>query len=118
MDASSASTVPIARTPAPASPSGTRPAQLALACLILLSMGLLGLHAVRNASWLARPTELSENQDTVHRLDLNHASKAELLQVPGIGEKTVDKILDFRERQRFRSVEDLLQVGGIGQPTL
>src|SRR5207237_8733326 len=29
-----------------------------------------------------------------------------------------NKILDFRERQRFRSVDDLLQVGGIGPPTL
>jgi competence protein ComEA len=61
---------------------------------------------------------LSDGTESHRCLDLNHASKAELLQVPGIGEKTVDRILEYRSRQRFHSVDDLVQVGGIRERTL
>ncbi len=113
--ASSPTPVPPA---APPSAPRSRPAQVALASLILLACGLLGKNLVYNAAWRTRPTELSDDTQAHRCLDLNHASKAELLQVPGIGEKTVDRILEYRSRQRFRSVDDLMQVGGIRERTL
>jgi competence ComEA-like helix-hairpin-helix protein len=104
-----------AGAPAPAAtPAQARSAQIALACLIVLAIVLVGRSVVSNGSWRARPTELTE----AHRLDLNRASKAELLQVPGVGDKTADKILDYRSRQRFRTVDDLTHVGGIKEATL
>jgi competence ComEA-like helix-hairpin-helix protein len=53
------------------------------------------------------------------RIDLNHASLAELMTLPGIGEVTADAILIFREEhKRINYVEDLLEVRGIGQTRL
>lgn len=52
-------------------------------------------------------------------LDLNRATALELQELPGIGQVLAERIVDFRERRGpFRSVEDLLQVPGIGEKTL
>lgn len=52
-------------------------------------------------------------------MDLNRASKEELMKVPGIGPATADKILKYREEKgRFSSVEELLEVPRIGEKTL
>jgi competence protein ComEA len=113
-----------ASSPVPAQPPAlpiatrSRRAHIALACLVVVACGLLAKNVVTNTAWRARPTELTEDTQTHRCLDLNHASKAELLQVPGVGEKTVDHILEYRSRQRFRSVDDLMQVGGIRERSL
>lgn len=52
-------------------------------------------------------------------LDLNTATAEQLDGLPGIGPSTAKKILDERKRVgRFRSVEDLLEVRGIGEAKL
>lgn len=49
------------------------------------------------------------------RIDLNHASASKLESLPGIGPKTAAAIVLFRqEHGLFRSIEDLVQVRGIG----
>jgi len=53
------------------------------------------------------------------RLDLNRASAEELQALPGIGSVKAAAILRWREeRGRFRRVEELLEVPGIGPATL
>ena len=53
------------------------------------------------------------------RLDLNRASISELQTLPGIGPARADAIVRWREEHgRFRRVEDLLQVPGVGPATL
>jgi competence protein ComEA len=53
------------------------------------------------------------------RLDLNRATAAELEKLPGIGPSLAHAIVQFRERNGpFRSVEDLLNVPGIGAARL
>ncbi|MCK5653466.1 MAG: ComEA family DNA-binding protein [Gemmatimonadetes bacterium] len=53
------------------------------------------------------------------RLDLNLASPGELEGLPGIGPALATRIVEFRRlRGRFRSVDDLLAVRGIGPVTL
>lgn len=52
-------------------------------------------------------------------LDLNRATVEELQELPGIGPVLAERIVAFREEHGpFRSLEDLLQVPGIGEATL
>jgi predicted DNA-binding helix-hairpin-helix protein len=44
-------------------------------------------------------------------LEINQASSEDLLRVPGIGPKSVDRILHSRRQNRFRHVEDLRAIG-------
>lgn len=52
-------------------------------------------------------------------VELNSASKAELTNLPRVGEKLAERIIKRREELGgFRSVDDLLGVKGIGEKTL
>lgn len=52
-------------------------------------------------------------------VELNSASKAELTNLPRVGEKLAERIIERREELGgFRSVDDLLGVKGIGEKTL
>jgi predicted DNA-binding helix-hairpin-helix protein len=44
-------------------------------------------------------------------VDVNHASRFELLRVPGLGPVTVKRILEQRKSQRIRRMEDIGRVG-------
>ena len=52
------------------------------------------------------------------KLNLNTATQAELIALPGIGESMANRILALRRVRRFHKVDDLLQVRGIGQAKL
>lgn len=61
-----------------------------------------------------RPTE-RERIIVVATVDINSAGKAELMQLPGVGETTANDILAVRaERGGFESADDLQQVNGLG----
>ncbi|WP_293787355.1 ComEA family DNA-binding protein [uncultured Aeromicrobium sp.] len=63
----------------------------------------------------AGPSGAGEGQ----ALDLNRADQSALEELPGIGPVTAAAILDWRaENGSFRSVDDLLDVKGIGEATL
>ena len=53
-----------------------------------------------------------------NKVNLNTATQAELIALPGIGTSMANRILALRRVQRFSRVEDLLQVRGIGQAKL
>ncbi|MBO6206870.1 MAG: helix-hairpin-helix domain-containing protein [Lachnospiraceae bacterium] len=56
--------------------------------------------------------------DAQGRLDLNRASKEELMQLTGIGESKAEAILSYREEHGgFADAEELKQVSGIGDAT-
>lgn len=51
-------------------------------------------------------------------LDINSASKEELVKVNGIGEVKAAAIIEYRNKKCFDSVGELVQVKGFGQKTV
>ncbi len=51
-------------------------------------------------------------------INVNSADQTELQKLPGIGPKLSQRILDERARARFKSIDDLRRVSGIGPKTL
>lgn len=63
------------------------------------------------------PQESSVQTDGL--LNINTASRAELTELPGIGETIAQRIIDYREAHGgFSSIEELEQVSGIGSKRL
>ncbi|MGB5812802.1 MAG: ComEA family DNA-binding protein [Polyangiales bacterium] len=50
-------------------------------------------------------------------IDLNTATASDFAQLPGIGPTRAQAIVDEREKRKFRRVEDILRVPGIGRKT-
>lgn len=60
-----------------------------------------------------------EAQAVTYPIDLNTAGKEALMTLPGIGEVLAQRILAYRdENGPFRTVEELLNVDGIGEKRL
>jgi competence ComEA-like helix-hairpin-helix protein len=47
-------------------------------------------------------------------INLNTASKVQLMRLPGVGEKTAIKIIEYRKSSPFRRAEDIMKIKGIG----
>lgn len=53
------------------------------------------------------------------KTNINSANKADLQQVPGIGESKATAIIEYREKEGlFQTIEDLKNVSGIGEKTV
>lgn len=90
----------------------SRSAQFALAAVIVLLLGLLAYRGYGTGLG-ARPTETVST-----RFDLNRADRSELEQIPGVGPKLAQAIVEHRdEKGRFPSIEHLRDVKGVGPAT-
>lgn len=67
----------------------------------------------------ARRSAPTTNVLTANSIDINVATKTELMKLPGVGETTAEHILLYRRQHGpFTSVEGLLNVKGIGKVKL
>lgn len=49
------------------------------------------------------------------KVNLNTASKIELMKLPNIGEKTAINILEYRKNKKFLNISDIKNIKGIGE---
>ncbi|MHC3994909.1 ComEA family DNA-binding protein [Thiomicrolovo sp. ZZH C-3] len=50
-------------------------------------------------------------------VNLNTATAEELESLKGIGPSTAAKIIEYRKEHRFNSIEDIMNVKGVGEKT-
>ncbi len=61
------------------------------------------------------PIITSDSKDSSKdKININKASKEELMSLPNIGDKRADSILEYRESNKFETIEDIKNVNGIG----
>lgn len=48
-------------------------------------------------------------------VNINTANQKELMTLKGIGEAKAKAIIEYRTKNRFKKIEDIMQVKGIGQ---
>ena len=96
-----------------------RSAQWTTAFLLGVTITLLAVNGWAHLPWGTRPTELDRAPALSYRVNLNRAGRAELLQLPGVGDSLADRIDAYRrQRGGFRTVDDLVQIHGVGPATV
>ena len=59
-----------------------------------------------------------DDEPAAIRVDLNRAGVVELMELPGVGEKVAERIVEYRkENGPFRETRELMNVRGIGEKT-
>lgn len=58
---------------------------------------------------------LDNNDDEDAKININTATKDMLTSIPGVGSKMADKIIKYRQEHPFNSVDELLNITGIGK---
>lgn len=59
---------------------------------------------------------LTNQPETVDvKININSAGLEQLISLPGIGEKTAEKIIEYRLNNKFDSIKEIMDVNGIGE---
>ena len=76
-------------------------------------------HQTQDAGTASTTSEAGGSTSNSGKININTADSAELQKISGIGESKAAKIIAYREANgKFKSVEDLTNVSGIGDKTL
>ncbi|MCK5837609.1 MAG: helix-hairpin-helix domain-containing protein, partial [Desulfobacula sp.] len=54
---------------------------------------------------------------TTDKININSATKSELVILKHVGDKIADKIMEYRKAHPFETPQDIMKVKGIGQKT-
>jgi competence protein ComEA len=110
---------PSVRLPSDPAPPWPRSAQATAVLLLLLALALLAWHAWNSQRGRCNPSTLESGILDSPTLDLNQADRAQLLQLPGVGDNLARRIEAYREQHHgFRDVDELRNVSGIGPKML
>lgn len=55
------------------------------------------------------------SSSTSDKININSATKSELMTLNGIGDATATKIINYRKTNTFKDIEDIMNVPGIGE---
>lgn len=72
---------------------------------------------VKNDACIEEKTESNKEEvteDENKKISINNATLEELMTLKGIGEKTANKIIEYRNENKFETIEDIKNVSGIG----
>ncbi len=89
--------------------------------LIIMLISLLTVSVISKASSIninnasSASITINESQSDQVKVNLNNATLKELMTLPGIGEVKGNKIIEYRDKKRFESVSELLNI--IGETT-
>ena len=58
--------------------------------------------------------ELKQQEESSDKININTASKTQLMELPGVGEAKAKQIVSYRETHgRFQKIEDIMLISGI-----
>ncbi len=94
-----------------------------LAAFFLITTILIGTgikYSIDQHWWLPETEVVDSDPESIKlKIDLNRAEWYELIILPGIGEKKARAIVEYRkEAGRFKTIEQLCEVSGIGAKTV
>lgn len=85
-----------------------------LTVVIIICLGIFDVEPPKVSYEGMAATAISE-----YKIDINTAEKNELVRCEGLGEKTAEAIIEYRNKNgKFNSVDDLLNVKGVGEKKL
>ena len=88
--------------------------QILLFVALIVFLGSVGDAGYKNYPELRDILNVMDNPALLPQLDINAATKEELINLPYIGEYTAGQIIEYRERHgSFQHVEEVLSVKGI-----
>ncbi len=88
--------------------------------VMLAGQNYIKTHSDEKMRLLSIETIPLDDEETTQKtvININTANSAELTYLPGIGEAKAKKIIEYREKNgEFDSIEELLNVSGIGEST-
>jgi competence protein ComEA len=84
--------------------------------ILMVVLLILGLGIAAEAGQGPRPATPAAKASASGPLNLNTATVSQLETLPGIGNSTAKRILEYREKSGgFKKIEDLMNVRGIGE---
>ncbi len=101
--------------------SGSRTLGLRPSDRIVVLVLALVLAVACGATWYKRgpgAALLPTREDVIFRVNINTAGVGDLILLPGIGEKTAERIIAERALVPYSGISDLARVRGIGPATL